>query len=181
MTNRALHSVGSREWAMRGFALVGSVIACLAFLFLPAQASEEEVVSGPGGVVQVFELEDQFGIVAGATEETKIILFSRDMEGGGIITEALSGKDGEFLAERDVVYVADISRMPGLVARFFAVPQMRQYSFPLLLDREGKVTAQWPDEVDRGTLITLDGLRVVSVEFFGDPDEISARLDDGNS
>ena len=166
---------------MRGSALLGSVIACWALLVLPAEASEEQVVLGPGGEVQVFELEDQFGTVAGANEDTKLILFSRDMEGGGIITEALSGKDGKFLAEHDVVYVADISRMPGWIARFFAVPKMRQYSFPLLLDREGKVTARWPDEEDRGTLITLSGLRIVSVEFFGDPDEISARLDDGNS
>ena len=135
----------------------------------------------PGGAVQAFELEDQFGSVAGANEDTKIILFSRDMEGGDVIKEALSGRDGEFLAERHVVYVADISRMPGLIARFFAVPKMRQYSFPMLLDREGKVTGQWPDEVDRATFITLHGLRIVSVQFFGDPDEISSRLDGENS
>jgi len=136
---------------------------------------------GPGSVVQAFELKDQFGRVGSVNEDTKIILFSRDMEGGGVIKEALSGKDGEFLAQRQAVYVADISRMPGLIARFFAVPKMRKYSFPMLLDREGHVTAQLPDETDRATLITLKGLRIVSVQSFSDAEEISDRLGGGNS
>ena len=132
---------------------------------------------GPGGVVQAFELKDQFGHVGGVDEDTKLILFSRDMEGGDLIRKSLEGRDGKFLAERHGVYVADISRMPGLIARLFAVPKMREYSFPMLLDREGEATAQWPDEADRATLMMLNGLEIVSVQYFDDPDEISARLE----
>ncbi|MFP8875694.1 MAG: hypothetical protein VCB99_02025 [Myxococcota bacterium] len=130
-----------------------------------------------GDNVDGFELEDQFGKTHRVDESTGLILFSRDMDGGELLSAALEDKTAKFLADRQAVYVADISGMPGLVARLFALPKMRKRGYPMLLDREGEVTASLPDQEGSGTLIELDGLQIVHVESLSDADAISARLE----
>ncbi|MCH2185627.1 FAD/FMN-containing dehydrogenase [Myxococcota bacterium] len=127
--------------------------------------------------MEVLELEDQFGDPQRVDQATALVLFSRDMEGGELLSSALKDKPSEYLPERRAVYVADISRMPGLVARLFALPKMRKRAYPMLLDRKGKTTERLPDQKDHGTLIELDELKIVNVEFLADAGAIEARLE----
>ena len=130
-----------------------------------------------GDFMQSFALEDQFGDPQRVDENTTLVLFSRDMEGGELLSSALKNKPTGYLPERRVVYVADISRMPDLVARLFALPKMRKRVYPMLLDREGRATKRLPDQKNHGTLIKLDKLRVVNIEFLGRAGEIEANIE----
>ena len=50
--------------------------------------------------------------------------------------------------------------MPGLIARMFAIPAMRDRPYSMLLDRDGKTTARLPSAQAQATLVFLDGLTV---------------------
>ena len=132
---------------------------------------------GLGDAIEGFQLEDQFGKVGRVDESTKLILFSRDMDGGELLSTALQDKNAKFLFARRAVYVADISGMPGLVARLFALPKMRKRGYPVLLDRKGEITARLPDQTGSGTLIELDHLQIVRIEFLSSAEEIEAGLE----
>lgn len=67
--------------------------------------------------------------------------------------------------------------MADLVTRSFALPKMRKRVYPMLLDREGRATKRISDEEKHGTLIELDKLRVVSIEFFGRAGETEANIE----
>jgi hypothetical protein len=116
-----------------------------------------------GDVLEPFALEDAHGRTHRVDAAVRVVLLSRDMEGGALLKEALEGVDAAWLAERGAVYVADISRMPGLVARLFAIPRMRGRAYPVLLDRDGSVTARLPTAEGRASVIALDALRVTGV------------------
>jgi hypothetical protein len=75
-----------------------------------------------------------------------------------------------------LVYVADIHRMPGFVARMFALPSMRKRPYPMLLDREGQVTAPLPSEEGRVVLIRLASREIVGIEAFDDAAALRASL-----
>lgn len=160
---------------------VGAVLLLMAMSaaigFGPVANAQEAEPWSVGETVESFQLEDQFGKLGRVDESTEIILFSRDMDGGDLLSTALEGKDAKFLADRNAVYVADINGMPGLVARLFALPKMRKRGYPMLLDREGEVTARLPDREGSGTLIELDELQVVRIDFFSSAEEIKARMD----
>ena len=64
------------------------------------------------------------------------------------------------MSGRRAVYVADISGMPGLIAKTFAIPAMRDRPYFMLLDRDGETTARLPDIEGQATLVFLDRLAV---------------------
>jgi hypothetical protein len=59
----------------------------------------------------------------------------RDMDGAKLVKQALKGQPKGYLEARHAVFVADIQRMPALIAKMFAVPAMRDYSYRVMLDR----------------------------------------------
>jgi hypothetical protein len=54
----------------------------------------------------------------------------------------------------------------------FAMPAMRKYEFALALDKDGSVTQDWPKQEESVTLITLDNLSVVDVQYVTSPEAI---------
>ncbi len=142
----------------------------------PAWAEGDARPYAVGEVIPPIPLENQHGEPGAVDESTRVVLFSRDMEGGDLLKEALAEVAAETLAGRGAVYVSDISGMPTFVARMMAVPAMRRRPYDMLLDREGDVTARLPDAEGEATLIHLDALRVVRIEHVSEPVEILAAL-----
>ncbi|OEG73368.1 hypothetical protein BEL05_13970 [Shewanella colwelliana] len=127
-------------------------------VFSSAQATTITV----GDSLQVVDFKDQHEQSIGVSADTKVLLFSRGMKGGDIIKEAL-----ETLPQTEqpahLVYIADISGMPSLIAKFVAVPQMKDLPFSIGLDREGEQTQLWPGDKETATVIKLEQLKVMSV------------------
>lgn len=144
----------------------------------PALADEAEGAApyGVGDAVEAFTLEDQHGATASVDASTRVVLFSRDMEGGELLKAALEDATAEALEARGAVYVSDISGMPALVARLFALPAMRRRPYDMLLDRDGTTTARLPDVEGRATLIHLAAGRIERIHYAADADTIRTSL-----
>ena len=135
-----------------------------------------------GDAVDAFTLEDQHGDPASVDATTRVVLFSRDMDGGDILKAALEDVSAQTLEARGAVYVSDISGMPSLVATLFALPAMRGRPYDMLLDRDGETTARLPDVVGRATLIHLSEGRIERILYASDVETVHASLgigDDG--
>jgi hypothetical protein len=132
----------------------------------------------PGTTLPALALDDQHGARAVVDERVRVVVFSHDMKGGDVVREALAEVDQRFLDERRVVYVADISGMPGLIARLVAVPRMRGRRYRMLLDRDGDATHDVPRVDDAPTLVFVEGGRVTRVEHPRDPAALRAALGD---
>ncbi|MGM0520726.1 MAG: FAD/FMN-containing dehydrogenase [Pseudomonadota bacterium] len=105
------------------------------------------------------------------------LLFSDDMDGNELMEQAFGDLDkGEFTAA-GLAYAADISGMPSLIARFFAVPSLRDYPFRVLLARDKSTLAHIPREEGHVTVLTLttDGT-VSQIRFVKRLDELTALL-----
>jgi len=130
-----------------------------------------------GDLISLIQLQDQFENEITVSEGTQTLLFSRNMKGGDIIKEALEVLTEEQKQASDkLVYVADISGMPSLIAKFVAIPQMKDLPFSMALDREGETTRLLPSEKDQATLIKLDRLKVMSVSTFDSSAELIKAL-----
>lgn len=140
---------------------------------LPAGAEEPYAV---GDRITPLELEDQHGEVRSLDESVKLVLFSRDMNGGDLLRDAVADLGGEGLAGLGAVYIADIHRMPGLIARMFAIPSMRKRSYPMLLDRDGRATSRLPDLEDHATILELDRLTLRAIHHLASVEALQAQL-----
>jgi hypothetical protein len=143
--------------ALRTRRLFVLAVSLSALLVANAASAQHYAV---GDAIEPFTLEDQHGESRSVDASVKVILFSRNMEGGDLLKQGLSGVDPGYLKGKQAVYVADISRMPGLIATMFAIPAMRDRPYSMLLDRDGKTTARLPDAKGQATLLFLDRLTV---------------------
>jgi hypothetical protein len=129
-----------------------------------------------GDSIETLTLNNQHDEPGLVDQGTKAVLFSRNKNSNELITESLKEQSGASLKHLRIVYVADISGMPGLISKFVAIPAMKDYSFPVLLDREGKLTSAYPTQEGKATLIFLEGLKIRKIDYLNSVEEIRQAL-----
>ena len=117
------------------------------------------------------KLNDQFDHEIEITDQTTWILFSNEKESYELITDFLKSKYSNKTKNQNGFYVADISKMPRMIANFFAIPEMQKLPFSILLDRNEQ-TKNWPKKEKHFTLIKLKSLKVTEVLFIKDKTEL---------
>jgi hypothetical protein len=131
---------------------------------------------GSGMQLPAITLPDQHGAVASVGPEVRLLIFAGDMDGAGIVEQALAENGAAVLASASAVFVSDIHRMPGMVTRLFALPGMRKRPYRILLDREGDTTAALPLQKGKVTLLRLDKLKIESIEYVDSATQLRAVL-----
>ena len=129
-----------------------------------------------GDKLEMFSLTDQYDKAVYINNTTQLILFSRDKAGGKLISNALSGTSKEYFTKQHIVYITDISRMPSFISNYIAIPLMRKKRYPILLDKEGKITAQFPDRDNTATLIFVESLKIKNIKYLQSVEEIVQLL-----
>ena len=105
----------------------------------------------------------------------RLVLFSRDMDGGRVLQDALQKGGAAWLERNRALYVADVSRMPGLIRRVIAKPRMRRRGYPMLLDETGDATASLPHKEGHATLLFLDAGRLTRIEYVTSAQSVRAE------
>jgi hypothetical protein len=98
------------------------------------------------------------------------------MDAGRIAKAVLAEHTAATLAARGAVYVADISKMPGLVSRLIAIPRMRRRPYPVLLDREALTIRRFPATGGRVTAVHLAEGRITAIEQLDSEATLRAAL-----
>ncbi len=146
----------------------------LVFILLATNASAEPIAVG--SALPPLTLADQHGTPRAIDESVRVVLFTRDMKGGGVVKDALAEQGQAFLERSHAVYVSDVSRMPGFIRATIAKPRLRARGYPVLLDEEGKATADFPAAEGKVTLLFLEELRVVRIEQVGSVEELRKAM-----
>lgn len=116
-----------------------------------------------GDTLPAFKIENQFEEPAELNAETKWIIFSSDMNAAKMLTEYLN-ENAKNLDLTKTLIISDISKMPGLVSKMFAIPKMKKYNFKLALDKTGEATKSWPRQEGTITVMKVSALKVESME-----------------
>ena len=130
-----------------------------------------------GTQLSSFSLQDQFDVKQTVDENTRLILFARDMDGNAVLKEAMTDKSADYLSQKKAAYVTDISGMPRVIAFLFGKPKMRKYPYPMLLDAEPMETKDFPAHEGEATLIQLDHLKIKSIQFTKKTEDVVKALD----
>jgi len=108
---------------------------------------------------------------------TTTLLGARDMDGAKLIKEALKDQPKGYLEARHAVFVADIQRMPALIAKMFAVPAMRDYHYRVMLDREGRVASRYPGAEGQVVWLQLKDGRLLSQREYANAGDLREALE----
>jgi len=120
---------------------------------------------GTGMRMPALALTDQHDVPGSVGPETRCVLFTRDMAATKVLNEALGDDPAPLLAAAHAVVVSDISSMPSLITKLFALPAMRKRAYRILLDREGRMTADFPSDKGKVTVFHLHALTIERVDY----------------
>ena len=140
------------------YILIFSIFACRA-----VWCADDILIQGT--LIETITLCDQYGISHTIDKKTRLIIFVMDKTAGDIVDSALKSKKNDWLLSNKTKYVADISAMPCFVLKYIALPAMRKYSYPVLLDTNSKLCKIISCKKGLVALIKLDKMHVASVEF----------------
>jgi hypothetical protein len=130
----------------------------------------------PGDRLPQTVLRDQHGQEMVVSSNTAFILFAAHKGASDVINGYLANHEGDFLQRHQAVYIADLSEMPALITRMFALPKMRGRPYRILLTDEESPMAFLPRKVSAVTVISMRDGVVESVSYAENGDEIGALL-----
>ena len=148
-----------------------------ATLLLLCLLSTAALALEPGERLAPWTLLDQFDAPYTLNDKTRILLVARDMAGAKLVDAALQGKPKGYLEERQAVFLADISRMPRVIASLFALPKMRDYRHRILLDRDARIAPRYPSGEGEVLWLQLEDGRLVGQRVFREAAALQQALD----
>lgn len=146
-------------------------ICVLSLLPLAAQAVDV------GSRIAPWTLLDQFDQAYTLDDQAQTLLVARSMDGAKLVDAALQDKPKGYLEARHTVFVADIQKMPSLIAKMFAIPAMRAYSYRVMLDRDARVVPRYAGDADKVLWLQLKNGQLVKQQQFSSATELRAALD----
>ncbi|WNW11937.1 hypothetical protein RRX38_12505 [Pseudomonas sp. DTU_2021_1001937_2_SI_NGA_ILE_001] len=146
-------------------------ILLLALLPLAAQAVEN------GARLEPWTLLDQYDQPYTLNDQAQVLLVARSMDAAKLVKTAMEGKPKGYLEARHTVFVADIQKMPAVIAKMFAIPKMRDYSYRVMLDRDSRIVPRYAGDEDKVLWLQLRDGKVVSQQQFGDAQALRAALE----
>lgn len=147
------------------------VVLLLSLLPLWAQAVEV------GERVAPWTLLDQFDQAYTLDDQAQILLVARSMDAAKQVDAALQGQPKGYLEARHAVFIADIQRMPRLIAKLFAVPAMQAYNYRVMLDRDARIAPHYPGAVDKVRWLQLDSGKLIAQHEYSSADELRQALE----
>lgn len=152
---------------LKEFAVRFLVAVFLVFLPLWAQAVELGERLAPWTFDQAYTLDNQ----------AQVLLVARSMDAAKQVDAALQGQPKGYLEARHVVFVADIQRMPRLIAKLFAVPAMQAYNYRVMLDRDARIAPRYPAPVDKVLWLQLEDGKLVARHEYASATELRRALE----
>nr|WP_232915641.1 hypothetical protein [Pseudomonas syringae] len=149
------------------------LLPILLLALLPLTANALQV----GERLSSWTLLDQYDQPYTLNNQTQTLLVARSMDAAKLVNAALQDKPKGFLESRHTVFVADIQKMPTIIAKMFAIPKMRDYSYRVMLDRDARIVPQYAGDDDKVLWLQLRDGQLVRQQQFGSAEALRAALD----
>ena len=127
-----------------------------------------------------FTLPDQFDNPHTLPADTKKLIFVFTKPTGHIFRSWMAFHEkSDYLTDRKIVPVADVSGMPTVILNTFAMPDFRKSAYPILLIYDKTMAAKLKkgQQVDSVIVMTLSHNKVSKIEHAASVEELNKLLD----
>ena len=150
--------------------------ALLAILLFSAAGLAQAAVLGVGDVLPALKLSTQHEQPASPAANARQWLFAADNDAANLVSALLDGQPASWLADTRRVYLADIHKMPTLIARMVALPRLRDKPYPILLGREADTLAMLPRQRGCVSVLDIEQQKIRAVRFACDQGGLTALV-----
>ena len=160
-------------------ALVTAAAAWLCGFLLTVHAPAAAAPLSAGAAMPALSLNDQHDRPVPIRPDARWLVFTSEKPVSDMVSAVLSAEPSGVVDRLHLVYVADISGMPALVTRMFALPKLRELRFPIALVRDPAQVAQVADiprQASGATVLRLEAGRIAQSTTASNATELRALL-----
>ena len=124
-------------------------------------------------------LKDQFDREGSVTPDTEKVIVVFTKATGHLVKEFLNKKPQNYLAEKHVVFIADVSGMPSMIFKYAALPDLQKHKYPiyLILEKENSKKFRNDKYKEYIMIVDLDDGMVEEVEFVTTEKDLEEAID----
>ena len=128
-----------------------------------------------GDQIQAFTLPDQFGKEHTIDSSIKTIIVSFEKATGADMNKFLNAHEPNYLKNHHAVFIANISQMPSLITKLFAMPKMKKYKHTILIinDEDNHQFLHYEDKI---VIYTLKNGVISEINFVYTAKEVQEKL-----
>jgi len=130
-----------------------------------------------GDLVPVLNLKDQYDIPHQISAENHKLILAIDNESTALAVELIESREQGWLSEGKQVFLADIHKMPSIIARIVAIPQLRKKHYPILLGNDMHELQIFPRKKNCVTVVKAKEGKVSNLVFACTRDELLSTID----
>ena len=130
-----------------------------------------------GDALPQLQFENQHGkMEAFPGPDTRVVLFAIEKAPSDEVNTYLTNLGVEAKRKDGIVFLADISGMPGFVTQTFALPKMRKRPYSILLANKAEQAAFMPHEKDAVTVLRVNQGKITHIAYARDAAAIQTAL-----
>jgi len=131
-----------------------------------------------GSEFENFKIKNQFEIEKSITNKTKKVLFVFNKANGHIVKDYLATQKADYLDKKDILFVADVSAMPSIIA-WFVLPGLKDNKFSIIVLEDDEISKKYKTEKNEKkiTLVYLDNKKITDIKYFDDKQLLKKYLE----
>ena len=132
-----------------------------------------------GSKLADFTIEDQFDKKHSLTNKTKKVLFAFSKPMGHVMKVYMGVRDVDYLTSRDILFIADVSGMPKVIFNMFALADMKESKYPMLLilEKENAKMFRNENKKDFIMVLSLENKTITNIEFVNSEEALKKAID----
>jgi len=124
-------------------------------------------------------LKDQFDKEGTVDKSSKKVIMVFAKSTGHLVKEFLNTKPENYLNEHKVIFIADVSKMPSMIFKYAALPDLQKHKYPIYLILDESISQKFKNDKykDYVMVIDLDNSVVKEVEFVTTAKDLEEAID----
>ena len=120
-----------------------------------------------GNIFKNITLEDQFGKKVTLSNKTKKVIFVFEKKAGHTARNFIDSKSGDYLSNKNIAFIADISGMPSIIASMFAIPDFKKHSYHVMLIKDESQSKQYRNDKYENyiAVIGLNNFKITDIKL----------------
>ena len=123
-----------------------------------------------------FRIPDQFAKFTKVFHHDKYVIMTFEKDISAELSSYLQKRKSNYLPSKKTKYVADISGMPKIITKMFALPKMKKYNYKIQLIHSERQGAQFPRKDEMITVFKVNNYKIESIQYMK-PKEVIDLLD----
>jgi hypothetical protein len=121
-----------------------------------------------GDALPAISMNDQHDKPITVAADVQTLLFAIEKPPSELVNTYLMKQDKDYLTTKKAYFLADISGMPSMITKMFALPNMRQRPYSILLAHDAKEAEFMPRQKDHVTVVKVKAGKVEKILFIND-------------